>query len=340
MKFEEVIEQGKQKLMSAEVVESISLTQNGQSIHPSLPGLGWTGNGETYHNNRRELEKYFIDHQTITDHFTPETTTSLFGIQTKTPILAAPMSGIKTSLRDQVNETEFIQSILTGCASVGSIGACGDSYDTSNGYLAADVIEITSGIAVIKPRSLEEIEKRILMLAKTENIVAIGIDLDGVTGLMLEEGKVSKKNKDDLRHMRNLFQGPMFLKGILSVEDAIIAHELGFDAISVSNHGGRAIDRAPASAHVLPAIAEAVKGKITILADGGIRDGFDAFVYLALGADAVMVGRTVLYGAVGGGANGVATVIKKLTSDLSKAMLMSGCHDISEIQTTSIQKYN
>lgn len=339
MKFEEIIENGKQKLKSAGIVESISSTLDGRDIHPSLPGLGWTGSGETYKNTRRVLEKYFIKQRIVADHFIPNTTTSLFGKQIKTPILAAPMSGIKTSLRDQINETDFMQAILTGCAASGSIGACGDSYDTSSGYLAANAIQTTSGIAVIKPRSLEEVEVRISELVQTNNIVAIGIDLDGVTGMMLEDGKVSKKNTDDLRHIRKLFQGPMFLKGILSVEDALLAYDTGFDGISVSAHGGRAADRAPAPAYILPAIAKAVKGKMTIIADGGIRDGFDAFVYLALGADAVMVGRTVLYGAVGAGAEGVSMVINKLTADLSRAMLMADCRDISSIKSTVIEKY-
>jgi len=338
MKFNEIIENGKQKLKSAGIVESTSVTQDGQSVHPNLPGLGWSGNGETYRNTRRMLDNYFIKHHMIADHFTPSTEVTLFEKRIRTPILAAPMSGIKTSLRGQINETEFMQSVLTGCESAGSIGSCGDSYDTNDGYLASDVMQDIGGIAVIKPRSLEEIERRIAMLAQT-NVVAIGIDLDGVTGLMLEEGKVSKKNADDLRHLRKLFQGPMFLKGILSVDDAIMAYELGFNGISVSAHGGRSIDRAPAPAYMLPEIAKAVKGKMTILVDGGIRDGFDAFVYLALGADAVMVGRTVLYGAVAAGTEGVSTVINKLTADLSRAMLVANCHDVASINDSFIQKY-
>ncbi len=338
MKFNEIIENGKQKLKSLGIVESTSVIQDGQNVHPSLPGLGWSGNGETYRNTRRMLDNYFIKHRMIADHFTPNTVVTLFEKRIKTPILAAPMSGIKTNLRGQINETEFMKSVLTGCEIAGSIGSCGDSYDTSDGYLASDIMRDISGIAVIKPRSLEEIEIRIAMLAQT-NVVAIGIDLDGVTGLMLEEGKVSKKNAADLRHLRTLFQGPMFLKGILSVEDALTAYELGFNGISVSAHGSRSIDRAPAPVYMLPEIAKAVKGKMTILADGGIRDGFDAFVYLALGADAVMVGRTVLYGAVAAGTEGVSTVINKLTADLSRAMLVANCHDVASINDSFIQKY-
>lgn len=337
MNFDDVIQQGKQKLRSLGLVEIASSDE--ETIHPRLPGLGWSGDGVSYLRNRAALQKYYIKTRLIGDHFTPDTTTTLFGMMLRTPILAAPMSGIKTNLREHIAELDFLKAILEGCAEAGTIGACGDGNDSTDGYLAAKAIKQTRGIAVLKPRSLDDIKARINALVEARNTVAIGVDVDGVNAMLLENARASKKSREDLQAIRSFWSGPMFLKGITNVEDAVVAHELGFDAIVVSNHGGRSIDYLPAPAFVLPGIVKALKHKIKILADGGIRNGFDAFIYFALGADAVLVGRTVLYGAIGGGKSGVATVIDKLTADLSRTMLVTDSKSIEAIQSHSIQEY-
>lgn len=90
------------------------------------------------------------------------------------------------------------------------------------------------------------------------------------------------------------------LKGIMTVEDAIAAERAGCDGIVVSNHGGRVLDHTPGTIEVLPAIAEQVKGRMAVLMDGGIRDGFDVLKALAFGADAVLIGRPFCLAAVGG----------------------------------------
>ncbi|KAG8915161.1 hypothetical protein FRC01_003763 [Tulasnella sp. 417] len=117
---------------------------------------------------------------------------------------------------------------------------------------------------------------------------------------------------------------PVVLKGILSAHDALKALEYGCDGIVVSNHGGRQIDGETASLDVLPEIVEAVKGRMTILFDSGIRTGADVFKAVALGADAVLVGRPWVYGMAHGGERGVRHVIKSLLADLDITMTLSG----------------
>jgi 4-hydroxymandelate oxidase len=337
MNFEEVIRNGKDKLRAAGVVElEVSDEQGNLTSH--LPGLGWSGSGLSYSRNREALARYCIQTRLIGDNFSPDASISLFGENLSAPILASPMSGIKTNLREQIDEKIFLDAVLGGCVDAGTLGACGDSFDTTERYIGATVISENKGIAVLKPRSLKEIEERIHMLIDS-HVTAIGLDLDGMTGLLLGTGKVSRKNKQDLKQIRALFSGPMFLKGILSVEDASAAYESGFDGIAISNHGGRSIDYCPAPANVLPSIAREFRGKLKIFADGGIKNGYDIFIYLALGADAVLVGRTVLYAAIGGGRAGVATVISRLNSDLSRAMVLTGCKNIGEIGPESIRLY-
>ena len=105
---------------------------------------------------------------------------------------------------------------------------------------------------------------------------------------------------------------PFIIKGVMTVKGALKALEAGASAIVVSNHGGRVLDQCPATAEVLPAIVDAVGGKMTILVDGGIRTGIDVFKALALGADAVIMARPYVTALYGGGAEGVQILVEKL----------------------------
>lgn len=331
------INEGKQILRNNNVVEE-DFSYGEKIIYASVPGLGGVGGGISFNRNKKGLLKYSIKHRMLSDHFNPDTNTSLFGQNIEIPIIAAPMSGIKTSLRDIIQEKDFHQFILEGCVDAGTIGMCGDSYDTTAEYHVPDLLRDVHGVAVCKPRIFSEIEKRIQLLNDT-NVYAIGIDVDGAAGMLLDSGKVTKKDPLELKKIRSLFNGPMFLKGIMSVEDAIIAHQVGFDGIVVSNHGGRSIDYSLGTADILPAISGQLKGKITIMVDGGVSSGYDAFVYLALGADAVLSGRSILYSVVSGGRVGVTQTLNKFASELKRAMLFTGCQRISDITSDVIEKY-
>jgi isopentenyl diphosphate isomerase/L-lactate dehydrogenase-like FMN-dependent dehydrogenase len=117
----------------------------------------------------------------------------------------------------------------------------------------------------------------------------------------------------------------------MTADEAMIAQEAGAQAIVVSNHGGRVLDHTPGTAEVLPQIAKLVKGRIKIMVDGGVRSGVDVLKMLALGADAVMIGRPIAIAAVGGGADGVAQYLDKIRSELTSAMIMTGCATINDI---------
>lgn len=129
---------------------------------------------------------------------------------------------------------------------------------------------------------------------------------------------------------------PLLLKGVLTVEDARLAVENGADGIVVSNHGGRYLDYAPSTIEVLPEIADAVKGRIAVLLDGGIRRGVDVLKALALGAKAVLVGRPPLWGLGAFGAPGVARALDILKTELAHAMLQTGRPGIASIDRTAV----
>lgn len=131
---------------------------------------------------------------------------------------------------------------------------------------------------------------------------------------------------------------PVVLKGVLSAHDALKALEFGCDGIVVSNHGGRQIDGATSSLDALPEIVEAVKGRLTILFDSGIRTGADVFKALALGADAILVGRLYVYGLAHGGERGVRHVIKSLLADFDITMSLSGHRSVKlDVNASSLK---
>jgi L-lactate dehydrogenase (cytochrome) len=140
----------------------------------------------------------------------------------------------------------------------------------------------------------------------------------------------------DLRWMRDAWQGPMVVKGVHTADDARCAMDAGADALIVSNHGGRQLDGAPASIRVLPEVAEAVNGRIEVLMDGGIRRGGDIVKALSLGAKAVLIGRAYAYGLGAAGGPGVARAIEILKTDLIRTMRLLGCDAVSRLDRSYV----
>jgi isopentenyl diphosphate isomerase/L-lactate dehydrogenase-like FMN-dependent dehydrogenase len=136
---------------------------------------------------------------------------------------------------------------------------------------------------------------------------------------------------DDVAFIHKTTGLPVLLKGVMSPEFAVAAVEHGCAGIQVSNHGGRQLDDVSASISVLPRIADAVHGRATILIDGGVRRGQDVFKALALGANAVAIGRPVLYGLALGGWMGVQAVLQHLDAELEMTMRLAGARNIAEI---------
>lgn len=135
----------------------------------------------------------------------------------------------------------------------------------------------------------------------------------------------------DLQWIRDEWKGPMVIKGILDAQDARDAKAFGADGIVVSNHGGRQLDGALSTARALPAIAEAVKGQLTIFADGGVRTGLDVIRLLALGADGILIGRAFVYALATHGQAGVRHLFALFEKDMRTNMVLTGVKSIAEI---------
>ena len=136
---------------------------------------------------------------------------------------------------------------------------------------------------------------------------------------------------DDLRFLRERTKLPILLKGVLHPDDATRALDHGVDGLIVSNHGGRQVDGAIASLDALPAIVDAVGGRVPVLLDGGIRGGADVFKAIALGARAVLVGRPYVYALALGGSDGVLQLLRDLAADFELTMALAGCRSLEDI---------
>src|SRR5207248_3827382 len=136
--------------------------------------------------------------------------------------------------------------------------------------------------------------------------------------------------------LRSVWDGPIIVKGIQTVEDAVIAAEVGVEAIALSNHGGRQLDGAPAAFDLVAPVADAVGGRTEIICDGGVRRGSDILKAVAAGADAAMAGRAYLYALGAAGQTGVARLLEWFRADLVRTMSLLGAGAIKDLDRSLI----
>ncbi|MDP6625476.1 MAG: alpha-hydroxy-acid oxidizing protein [Nitrospinota bacterium] len=307
-----------------------------------MPGMGGVGTGSSFTANLVSLAQYQIRTKMIHSVKCPDTSINVLGLPLSVPVFAAPITGTITNMGGGVDELEYAEAVIEGCQVSGSIGMVGDGAEPEKYKVGLQAIKKNRGwgIPVFKPREFnQEIIKRI-HAAEKAGAKAVGIDIDAVSlkTMELKKQPVGPKTVKDLKEIIKETSLPFILKGIMTPDDAIFAVESGADAIVVSNHGGRVMDFMPGFAEVLPSIVRAVKGEITILADGGIRTGIDILKAIALGAEAVLIGRPIAISAVGEGKDGVAFIFRTMIEEFKRAMVMTGCGSIKDIDSKIIFK--
>ena len=144
----------------------------------------------------------------------------------------------------------------------------------------------------------------------------------------------------DVAWLKSIWKGPVVIKGVMTPEDAKLAVKAGVDAIWISNHGGRQLDGVSGTIEVLPEIVKAVKGKVEIYLDGGVRRGSDIVKAIALGANACMIGRPYMYGLAANGAAGVESIIKILEIEMDATMALMGRPTIASLDSSSVRIAN
>lgn len=316
---------------------------NGRVCAGEVPGMGGTGTGEAFSENIRALASIKLNMRVVHDALQPDTTTVLFGQHCKTPIMGAPITGSAINAGGAITELEMVTAIVEGSKLAGSLGWIGDPANPSmyEDGLAA-IRTAKQGIAIIKPRIDQQEILALFKLAEEAGAVALGVDLDGagLVTMALKGQPVGPKTEAQLTELIAATSLPFIVKGIMTADEAVKCVNAGAAAIVVSNHGGRVLDHTPGAADVLPEIVKAIKGKITILADGGVRSGADVLKLLALGADGVLVGRPLIVGAYGGGTEGVQTLMEKYTAELRAAMILTGCKNLKDIKPDVLFKRN
>ena len=171
-------------------------------------------------------------------------------------------------------------------------------------------------------------------LMKFPNVLlADGPMLYADVGVALEESTV---RWDDLKWIRDIWKGPVVIKGVHTGEDAKRALDEGADAIVVSNHGGRQLDGVHATIRVLPEVIDAVGGRVDVLLDSGVRRGSDVVKALCLGARAVLIGRAYAYGLGAAGGPGVARAVEILRTDMIRTMKLLGCRTLADLNRSYV----
>jgi len=307
---------------------------NGVVCAGEVPGMGGKDSGSAFVENFKSLQDVKINMRVIHNVSNPDTSVELFGKKMKAPIFAAPITGTTLNMGGKISEKEYITPVVEGCIESGIFPMVGDTAVDSFLMDNLDVLKENNGqgIVFIKPWENHDIIKKI-KLAEEAGAFAVGVDVDacGLVTLSMHGKTVVPKDVEALKELKAATKLPFIVKGIMTVEDAMLAVEAGMDAIVVSNHGGRVLDCTPGAADVLPAIYDAVKGKLTILVDGGVRSGVDVLKLIGLGADGVLIGRPFVTASFGGGREGVEMYVKKIVGEFEATMRLTGCQCVGDI---------
>ncbi len=311
----------------------------GQKFGASI-GFGGAGQGKTFEANYNSIQEYKLKMQVIKDHHEPEMSISIFGKKIGVPVMGASLSGVKNSMNDVIPEDAFYRGLLKGAMSSGTIGLVGDTpYSPDD--LGVNIVGENNGwgIPIFKPQSQERLIQ-LIQIAEELNVIAVGVDLEGAGSTYWTDSNkpVYRKSEKDITELVDSTEKPVIFKGIMSKEDAVKVLDSGASACYVSNHGGRVLDGGQGMADVLPEIADEIKRKIPIMADGAVRTGYDVLKVLALGADVALIGRPLARLSLAGGEVAVKMYYKYVKDDLHRAMILTGCDTLKDVNMDILVK--
>ncbi|WP_299982553.1 alpha-hydroxy-acid oxidizing protein [Desulfobacula sp.] len=315
---------------------------NGNACVGEVPGMGGLGTASSFKANINALKRINFNMRLVHDVLEPDTMVSVLGKELSIPVLAAPIGGVSFNMGGGISEEAYIKSIIFGCREKGIIGCTGDGVPDFIHETGLSVIKEADGhgIPFVKPWADQELFEKLDKVKESgADIMGMDIDAAGLITLKKMGRPVSPKTVEKLGQIVKSVSAKFILKGVMTIDDALFAVDAGADAIVVSNHGGRVLDFTPGAATVLSDICDAVKGKITILADGGVRTGGDVLKLLALGADAVMIGRPFSVAAVGGLQEGVELYIDKIRTELEQAMVLTGVSKACDVSRTILHGF-
>ena len=315
---------------------------NGIACGNTMPGPGCKAPNNVAARNYAKWQEIFVNMDTLCPNAPIDTSFRLFGWDFKAPVFIAPLGALKMHYGDKHDDFSYNSILVPACANYGIAAFTGDGVDPEIMKRASDDMVKVQGIGIptIKPWNLEAVfEKLDILNAKGIFAAAMDVDGAGLPFLKAMNPNAGSKSVDELRQITAYAKMPFIVKGIMTPKGAEKAIEGGAAAIVVSNHGGRVQGGVPSTAEVLPAIAKAVDGRVPIFVDGGIRSGVDVFRALALGADAVLVGRPVVPFVYAAGAEGLNVYLDKLIAELRDTMTMCGTPSLADIGPDNVCRF-
>lgn len=311
---------------------------------------------ETQSQNR--LNREYMDSLTFEMRFLgsalADTSTTLFGVNLPAPIMpAALMHGRvldKLAMSDVWKKSssfgfsvDYMEEIAVGVTDAKSLMWLGVGIGKESEILPSIIERGAKVVLIVKPLRDKEKVLRLMRLGEKLGCVAVGMDIDAMFGEKAFdeiEGppELGPQSIDDLKQCKAATNLPFIIKGVLSVQDAKISKaEIGADAIVVSTHGGESLDYVMPILKVLPEIRKVVGRDMCILADSGFRRGTDVLKALALGADGVCFGTLIILAFAAYGREGVANILHILYEELKRAMSITGCKSVAEIDPSIIR---
>lgn len=314
---------------------------NGKACGNQMPGPGAKGTGDGAIRNYQKWQEIRINMDTLCENKPVDTSLELFGKSFKYPFFAGPVGAVNLHYGEKYNDLTYNNLLVDACAKGGIAAFTGDGVVAEVMGYATQAIKAAGGMGVptVKPWNIDTIKTKMdLVKASDSFAVAMDIDAAGLPFLKNMTPPAGSKTVAEMKEIIQMAGKPFIVKGVMTVAGALKAKEAGASAIVVSNHGGRVLDQCAATAEVLEEIADAVKGSMKILVDGGIRTGTDVFKALALGADGVIICRPFVPAVFGGGVEGVQCYIEKIGAELADTMAMCGAHSLSDITKDMIRK--
>lgn len=312
-------------------------TCDGRACAGVMPGPGDKGAGRVAHRNWEAWQALRVNMDTLHASFSADARTTVLGRELSLPVMVGPVGDVQRHYGERYDTVSYNRCVLEAAAGEGTLAWTGDGLDPAIMTEACGLVGELGGAGVptVKPWDEKTLESKLdQALASRPAAVAMDIDAAGLPFLRGQQPPAGAKSAAQIAEVvaRCHDAGvPFVLKGVMTARVAERAAEAGVDAVVVSNHGGRVLDGTPATAEVLPRIADAVGGDVCVLVDGGIRSGLDVFRALALGAQACLVCRPFVVAAFGGGGEGVVDYLRELRSGLADAMEMCGAPAVRDI---------
>lgn len=338
---------------------------------------GAAGSGDTARENLEAFRRWRIVPRMLTDVSTPSFASTLLGTRLTVPFLLAPIGVLRIAHPEgelavaRAAAAQGVPMILSTAASTAMEDVAAANGDGQRWYqlywpkeraVAASmigraqaagysvlVVTLDTRILAWRPRDLANAYLPFLQAVGVQNYLSdpafqaglaspVDVDPDSAILRWTQIFGDASLTWDDLPFLRQHWKGPIVLKGILTVADAIRAADAGIDGVIVSNHGGRQVDGSIGALDALPAVAETVGSRLAVLFDSGIRGGADMVKALALGAQAVLLGRPYAYGLALGGEAGVRHVLRALRNEFELTMRLTGLSRLSELGPDCLQR--